>query len=192
MPTRKSTLARKTVARTYLSDVSPALSPAAKAGIGLLVERPRLRQSRLSILRHVGRAPRRVGIRLGLGGAPGLERDPKGGAEATLRERHRLPVVDGEGGEPCLEGRAVEVANLDRLEVRPVGLRPRGRGSRQTHAGLGAPLRRRVAGPRRQQRDDREEDRLDDRDVAIPAGTFLALAGVLPVLRDLLADLLWR
>lgn len=84
----------------------------------------------------------------------------------------------------------VEVPHLDRFEVGMASFRPRRGGFRQADARLGAPLRRRVARPRRGQGDDRQEYRLDNRDDAIPVRVGIALAGMLGVLSNLLANLL--
>jgi hypothetical protein len=188
MPTRKRTLARKTVVRTYLSAVEPASAPSANCSSARLSSAIAFATPGLFVLRHIGRSLGSVRVRLRLGRAPRVEGDSELGPEATDRERHGRLVVCHVGGKPGVEGRCVEVPELVRLEVGAARLRPRRYCIRQADGRLRAPFRRGVPGPCCEDGHDREQGCLGDRD---PAGASLVgvlLGGVLGVLGDLLGD----
>ena len=157
--------------------------------VGLLVQRLRLIESRLSVLGHVGRAARRGWVRLRVGGPPGVERDRELGTEASLRNRHRLLIIGHVGVEPGLKGGQVEVPVLPRVEVGPARVRPRLRGQSQQHSGLAVPLRRRIARPGRRQSDQGEENRFRDGEEAVAPVAGIVAPAVLGVVRELLPDL---
>ena len=193
MPTRKRTLARKTVVRTYLSDLSPASDPAAKAVVGLPVQRLPLPQARA-----VGTAACRSGPAARCGLVSGLvARHASNATRKPGRKRRSARAIaclftGRVGGEPRLEGRGVEVSDssiaamLARLAfVRAV------EASAQADPRLGAPFRRRVSGPGGHHRDDRQQDGLDDRDQAVPVRSCASCPSLgLRAPGDLLPDLL--
>ena len=111
MPTRNSTLAKKTVVRTYVRGRA-RLGALGVELLGLLVELRRLLLVGLHVLGHVGGARRRVALVAG-GGEPRIERDLELGPEALLGQVHGLLVAGDVGGEPGVEGGRVEVAGLE-------------------------------------------------------------------------------
>ena len=118
----------------------------------------------LLVLRHVRGALGRVGIRVGIGRLPRVERDLELGPEPPLGNRHRVLVAGDVRGEPRVERRGVEVAVLHRQEIRAARLRASSRRLREQQSRLRAPLRRSEARPAREERDRGEEHGLDDAD----------------------------
>ena len=101
--TRNSMVARYTVVRTYPSAFPPAASPSASSWLALIVERVGQGQFRLLVLRHVGKALRRVRVRDRVRGEQALNADRNTGRKRSLGHQHRGLVVGDVRGEPGIE-----------------------------------------------------------------------------------------